>query len=49
MARRLMTLATDEKPAYDADDMKVRLSAGGRLVRIGKDLAPDQTDGSRSG
>jgi len=31
-------VAVDEKPAYDADDMKVRLD-GPRLGRIGKDLA----------
>jgi choline kinase len=45
---RPLTLATDEKPAYDADDMKVRL-AGRRLLRIGKDLAPDHTDGESIG
>jgi len=39
---RPVTLAVDEKPAYDADDMKVELS-GSRLVRVGKHLAPDQT------
>jgi len=33
-----VTVTIDRKPAYDADDMKVRL-AGDRLSRIGKDLA----------
>lgn len=33
-----VTVTIDSKEAYDADDMKVRLS-GGRLARIGKDLA----------
>ncbi len=46
---RPVTLATDEKSAYDADDMKVSLSAGGRLLRVGKDLAPDQTDAESIG
>ncbi len=35
-----VTLTTDSKPAYDADDMKVSLS-GQQLVRVGKDLAPE--------
>ena len=45
---RPITLATDEKPAYDADDMKVGLS-GERLLRVGKDLRPDQTNGESIG
>ncbi len=43
-----VTLATDHKANYDADDMKVRLD-GNRLVRVGKDLAPDQIDGESIG
>lgn len=34
-----VTVTVDRKPAYDADDMKV-LEANGRLLRIGKSLAP---------
>lgn len=37
-----VTLTTDSKPAYDADDMKVSLR-GQQLVRVGKDLMPAQT------
>jgi choline kinase len=36
---RDITVTTDRKAAYDADDMKVALD-GERLVRIGKDLPP---------
>jgi len=46
---RPVTLAIDEKQTYDADDMKVRLAAGGRLVQVGKDLAPGQTHGESIG
>jgi len=46
--RQPVTLAIDQKPVYDADDMKVGL-AGGRLLRVGKDLSPDQTDGESIG
>lgn len=45
---RPVTLATDEKPSYDADDMKVQL-ADGRLLRVGKDLPLDETDGESIG
>ena len=45
---RPVTLVTDYKPAYDADDMKVTLD-GARLVRVGKDLPPEQTDGESIG
>jgi choline kinase len=45
---RPITLATDEKPVYDADDMKVGLS-GERLLRVGKDLSSDQTNGESIG
>jgi choline kinase len=45
---RPVTVATDRKPTYDADDMKVSL-CGERLTRIGKDIPPDQTDGESIG
>jgi len=45
---RPITLAIDEKPNYDADDMKVGLS-GERLVRIGKDLRAEQTNAESIG
>lgn len=35
-----ITVTIDRKPAYDADDMKVRLD-GTRLLAIGKTLSPD--------
>ena len=43
-----ITLATDHKSSYDADDMKVQLS-GARLTRVGKDIPPAQTDGESIG
>ncbi len=43
-----VTLATDRKSNYDADDMKVRIS-GERLSRVGKDLSREQTDGESIG
>ncbi len=43
-----VTLARDLKAAYDADDMKLALD-GEKLVRVGKDLSPDQTDGESIG
>lgn len=45
---RPVTLATDEKATYDADDMKVALS-GERLLRVGKDLPLDRTDAESIG
>jgi choline kinase len=41
-------VAISHKNDYDADDMKVELD-GGRLVKIGKDLLPDQVDGESIG
>jgi choline kinase len=41
-------VAISHKSEYDADDMKVELD-GCRLVRIGKDLLPDQIDGESIG
>lgn len=46
--QRSVTLATDHKPIYDADDMKVQLSEE-RLLRVGKDLAREETDGESIG
>jgi choline kinase len=45
---RPVTVMIDRKPCYDADDMKVSLQ-GERLVDIGKDLAPDKTNGESVG
>lgn len=45
---RPVTVAINHKDHYDADDMKVELD-GQRLVRIGKDLLPDQVDGESIG
>jgi choline kinase len=47
-APRPVTVATDHKAAYDADDMKVSL-AGDKLLRVGKDLPPEQVDGESIG
>ena len=43
-----VTVAISHKNDYDADDMKVELD-GCRLVKIGKDLIPDQIDGESIG
>jgi choline kinase len=45
---RPVTVTISHKDRYDADDMKVELD-GQRLVRIGKDLLPDQVDGESIG
>ena len=45
---RDVTVVVSQKTAYDADDMKVELD-GCRLVKIGKDLLPDQVDGESIG
>ena len=45
---RAVTLATDHKPKYDADDMKVQLSEE-RLLKVGKDLPREETDGESIG
>jgi choline kinase len=45
---RPVTVAISHKSEYDADDMKVELD-GCRLVKIGKDLSPDQVDGESIG
>lgn len=43
-----ITLVTDEKPRYDADDMKVILR-GTQLIRIGKTLPIEQVNGESIG
>lgn len=43
-----VTVAIDQKPAYDPDDMKVEL-AGTRLVDVGKGLAPERVHGESIG
>ena len=45
---RAVTVTTDRKPEYDADDMKVKLE-GERLLRVGKDIPLDQVDGESIG
>ena len=48
MRERPVTVVVSQKNEYDADDMKVELD-GCRLVKIGKDLIPDQVDGESIG
>lgn len=43
-----ITVTVDRKPAYDTDDMKVRVE-GTRLRAIGKTLRPDETDAESIG
>lgn len=43
-----VTVVVSHKDDYDSDDMKVELD-GRRLVKIGKDLLPDQVDGESIG
>jgi choline kinase len=43
-----ITVTIDRKPAYDADDMKVRLD-GTRLIAIGKTLSPDHANAESIG
>lgn len=43
-----ITLAIDHKPAYDADDMKVRLN-GTQLLEVGKTLEAQNIDGESIG
>jgi choline kinase len=43
-----VTVAVSQKSQYDDDDMKVELD-GRRLVKIGKDLLPDQVDAESIG
>ncbi len=46
--RNPVTVAISQKKQYDDDDMKVELD-GQRLVKIGKDLLPDQVNGESIG
>ena len=46
--RQPVTVTISHKERYDDDDMKVELD-GQRVVRIGKDLLPDQVDGESIG
>ncbi|HPD61095.1 MAG TPA: phosphocholine cytidylyltransferase family protein [Thermodesulfobacteriota bacterium] len=43
-----VTVVTTHKSLYDADDMKVTLE-GPRLINIGKDIKPENTDGESVG
>lgn len=47
-ARAAVSVTTDVKAAYDADDMKVQIRDG-KVVRIGKTLAPESTDAESIG
>jgi choline kinase len=44
-----LVMAIDEKPSYDADDMKVMLTTGGRLKAVGKSLPDSKIDGESVG
>jgi choline kinase len=44
-----VTLAVDHKPSYDDDDMKVSLSASGRLLAIDKSMPPAMIGGESIG
>ena len=44
-----LVMAIDQKPSYDADDMKVRLTTGGRLKAVGKSLPESKIDGESIG
>lgn len=48
MAARPLTVTVDSKDGYDADDMKVQLR-GDQVLRIGKTLPPENTDGESIG
>ena len=48
MGDHSVTVVVSQKSEYDADDMKVELD-GCRLIKIGKDLIPDQVDGESIG
>ncbi len=41
-------MVTDQKSTYDADDMKLILN-GESLVKVGKDISPEQADGESIG
>lgn len=48
MPTRPVTMVTDRKSAYDADDMKLILN-GEKLVEVGKNISPEQADGESIG
>ena len=45
---RPVTMVTDRKSTYDADDMKLILD-GESVVKVGKDISPEQADGESIG
>ena len=47
-AQAPITVTTDVKPVYDADDVKVQIRDG-RVARIGKTLTPEATDAESVG
>jgi choline kinase len=48
-SRGPVTLTVDRKPVYDADDMKVTLNGGRRLVNVGKGIPAGQAHGEAIG
>ena len=44
-----LVMAIDQKPSYDADDMKVILTPGGQLKAVGKSLPESEIDGESMG
>jgi choline kinase len=44
-----LVMAIDQKPSYDADDMKVMLTSGGQLKAVGKSLPASQINGESIG
>ena len=44
-----LVVAVDQKPSYDADDMKVMLTTDGRLKAVGKSLSESKIDGESIG
>ena len=44
-----LVMAIDQKPSYDADDMKVMLTTGGQLEAVGKSLPESQINGESIG
>ena len=44
-----LVMAIDQKPRYDADDMKVMLTTGGQLKAVGKSFPESKIDGESIG
>jgi choline kinase len=44
-----LVMAIDQKPSYDADDMKVMLTTGGQLKAVGKSFPESKIDGESIG